>query len=118
MPNFRSPLWAKVKRGEVTGPFGDPVVLKQSPLFFDSVRPRRGQREGPVLICGEAEQGLPGTVGWGRWAHKGLVDGDWWGRAMSRRGRAAPECAVSSHGVRAAMSWLGNKQRRTHEEQK
>ena len=70
------------------------------------------------MLCGEAEQGLPGTVGWGLWAHKGLVDGDRWGRAMPGRGREAPERAASSHGITAAMSWLGNKQRRTHEEQK
>ena len=70
------------------------------------------------MLCGEAEQGLPGTVGQGCWAHKGLVDGDWWGRAMFRGGRAAPEHAVSSRGVKAAMAWLGNKERRTHKEQK
>lgn len=41
------------------------------------------------MLGGEAEQGLPGTVGWGCWVHKGLVDGDW-GEGSLQKGSDGP----------------------------
>lgn len=69
------------------------------------------------MLGGEAEQGLPGTVDWGCWRHKGPVDGGW-GKAAFRKGWMAPECALSAPGVKAAVSRSGNEQRRMHGEQK
>lgn len=94
--------------------FGALAVLRQNPLFCDSLYPG-GQREGPVLLCGEAEQGLPGTVGWrlgdiqraGGWGRRG-------GGTSPTRAREGPRTCISSHGVTAAMSQLGNKRRSMH----
>lgn len=94
------------------------MVLRENPLFCYTVRLGSGQREGPVLLCGEAEQGLPGTVGWGSWAHKGLVDGDQGWESSTQKGWMVSEHAISSQEVKAAMSRLGNEQRRTREKQK
>lgn len=70
------------------------------------------------MLGGEAEQGLPGTVDWGCWLHKGLVDGGWEEGGLQKGSDGPRMCALSAPGVKAAVSRSGSKQRRTHREQK
>lgn len=94
-------------------------MLGQSPLFCDALHPGGGQREGPVLLCGEAEQGLPGTVSWGLGdAQRAGWVGTKGGRDSAHKGSEGPRMCIPSHGVTVSMSPSENKQRSMHEAQK
>lgn len=73
-------------------------------VLFLRLPPDEGREKGLSCSAGRlAEQGLPGTVDWGCWRHKGPVDGGW-GKAAFQKGLMAPECALSAPGVKATVS--------------